>query len=331
MKTKKSQNIDLSIVIPVYNEAGSIESLYAELTTVLKKLKKSYEIIFVDDGSNDSSFKILEELHKKDRAVQVINLRRNFGQSAAFSAGFDASSGEIIVTLDADLQNDPEDIPRLIEKIEEGYELVVGWRVNRKDDFFTRILPSKVANKIISLVVGTNLHDYGCSLKAVRNEVIKNIKLYGEMHRFIPALASWMGVTMCEVPVNHEPRKTGKSKYGLIRIIKVALDLITVKFLIDYAYRPIHIFGFFGSVCLTIGIALGGYLTIEKLLFGQSLSDRPMMFLVILLIIFGFQLLTLGILGEFLIRTYHESQNKPIYMIKKLLGFQLKNGVEKIN
>lgn len=329
MKSKKSNPVYLSIVVPVYNEAGSLEDLYSELTYVLKSLKKSYEIIFVDDGSDDNSFKILEQLHKKDSTVHVINLRRNFGQSAAFSAGFDHAAGEIIITMDADLQNDPADIPILIEKIDEGYEMVVGWRVNRKDDFITRILPSKAANKLISFLIGTNIHDYGCSLKAFSSEIIKNIKLYGEMHRFIPALSSWMGVKICEVPVNHQSRKAGKSKYGLIRIIKVALDLITVKFLIDYAYRPIHIFGLFGSICLTIGTGLGGYLTIQKFFFDQSLSDRPLMFLVILLIIFGFQLITLGILGEFLIRTYHESQNKPIYMVKKSLGFEQRRDVEK--
>jgi glycosyltransferase involved in cell wall biosynthesis len=314
--------MSLSVVIPVYNESESLEDLYIELTTVLKKLKKSYEIIFVDDGSDDNSLEILENLHNKDKRVQVISLRRNFGQSAAFSAGFDYASGEIIVTLDADLQNDPSDIPKLLGKIEEGYEMVVGWREDRKDDLLTRIIPSKVANKLICLVVGTNLHDHGCSLKAFRSEVVKNIKLYGEMHRFIPALASWIGVKICEVSVNHEPRKAGKSKYGLMRTFKVALDLITVKFLIDYANRPIHIFGFLGAACLLAGTAIGAYLSILKLFFDQPLSDRPMLFLVILLIIFGFQLITLGLLGEMLMRTYYESQNKPIYMIKKFLGKQ---------
>jgi len=261
----------LSVVIPVYNEAESLESLYRALTKALGKIKKGYEIIFVDDGSTDGSFEILEKLHKKDNTIQVISLRRNFGQSAAFSAGFDFASGDIIVTLDADLQNDPEDIHKLIDKIEDGYEMVIGWRINRKDNVLTRTIPSRIASSILSYIVGTRLHDYGCSLKAYRCDVIKNIKLYGEMHRFIPALASWMGIRMCEIPVNHEPRKMGKSKYGLMRIVKVALDLISVKFLIDYANRPIHVFGFIGSVCLAIGIALGGYLSVLKLFFDHPL------------------------------------------------------------
>ena len=322
-KAHEIQNeIELSIVVPLYNEAENLLELYERLVTMLDSYKNNSEIVFIDDGSNDHSFQILKNLHQNDSRVNVIRLRKNFGQSSAFSAGFDFARGKIIITIDADLQNDPAEIPKLIKKLEEGYDMVVGWRINRRDNYFTRVIPSSIANYLISYITGIRLHDYGCSLKAYRCEIIKNIKLYGEMHRFIPALASWMGVRICEIPVNHEPRKAGKSKYGLARITKVILDLITVKFLIDYATRPIHIFGSFGSVCLLTGIALGSYLFILKFFFGQPLSNRPIMFLVILLIIFGFQLITLGLLGELLIRTYYESQNKPVYMIKELLGLE---------
>jgi len=314
------QNTDLSIVIPVLNEAENIEHLLFQLKAVLDSIDKTSEIILVDDGSTDSSFEILERLQKSDDRLRVIRFRRNFGQSAAFSAGFDFAQGKIIITLDADLQNDPKDIPKLIQKLEEDYDVVSGWRVDRKDRFLTRRLPSIVANFIISIITGVKLHDYGCSLKAYRREIVKNIKLYAEMHRFIPALASWMGIKVSEVPVNHAPRIAGKSKYGFMRTIRVILDLLTVKFLLGYSTRPIQIFGLLGAISFALGIILGVYLSMIKLLFGQPLRDRPLLFLTILLIIFGVQLITMGLLGELVVRNYYESQNKPTYMIREILG-----------
>jgi len=314
------QNTDLSIVIPVLNEAENIEHLLFQLKAVLDSIDKTSEIILVDDGSTDSSFEILERLQKSDDRLRVIRFRRNFGQSAAFSAGFDFAQGNIIITLDADLQNDPKDIPKLIQKLEEDYDVVSGWRVDRKDRFLTRRLPSIVANFIISIITGVKLHDYGCSLKAYRREIVKNIKLYAEMHRFIPALASWMGIKVSEVPVNHAPRIAGKSKYGFMRTIRVILDLLTVKFLLGYSTRPIQIFGLLGAISFALGIILGVYLSMIKLLFGQPLRDRPLLFLSILLIIFGVQLITMGLLGELVVRNYYESQNKPTYMIREILG-----------
>lgn len=314
------QNTGLSIVIPVLNEAENIELLLFQLKAVLDSIDKTSEIILVDDGSTDSSFEILERLQKSDDRLRVIRFRRNFGQSAAFSAGFDFAQGNIIITLDADLQNDPKDIPKLIQKLEEGYDVVSGWRVDRKDRFLTRRLPSIVANFIISIITGVKLHDYGCSLKAYRREIVKNIKLYAEMHRFIPALASWMGIKVSEVPVNHAPRIAGKSKYGFMRTIRVILDLLTVKFLLGYSTRPIQIFGLLGAISFALGIILGVYLSMVKLLFAQPLRDRPLLLLSILLIIFGVQLITMGLLGELVVRNYYESQNKPTYMIREILG-----------
>lgn len=314
------QNTGLSIVIPVLNEAENIELLLFQLKEVLDSIDKTSEIILVDDGSTDSSFEILERLQKSDDRLRVIRFRRNFGQSAAFSAGFDFAQGNIIITLDADLQNDPKDIPKLIQKLEEGYDVVSGWRVDRKDRFLTRRLPSIVANFIISIITGVKLHDYGCSLKAYRREIVKNIKLYGEMHRFIPAIASWLGIKVCEIAVNHAPRRSGRSKYGLMRTVRVLLDLLTVKFLLGYSTRPIQIFGLLGAISFALGIILGVYLSMVKILFGQPLRDRPLLLLSILLIIFGVQLITMGLLGELVVRNYYESQNKPTYMIREILG-----------
>ncbi|MBI4228113.1 MAG: glycosyltransferase family 2 protein, partial [Deltaproteobacteria bacterium] len=261
--------VDLSIVIPVLNEAENLDPLYAQLTLALGNSNKSYEIIFIDDGSTDSSYEILENLQKEDGRVQVIRFRRNFGQAAAFSAGFDYARGDVIITMDADLQNDPLDIPKLLKKLEDGYDVVSGWRIDRKDQFLTRQLPSRIANFIISRMTEVKLHDYGCSLKAYRREVVKNIKLYGEMHRFIPALASWMGIKVSEIPVNHSPRSSGKSKYGLMRTVRVLLDLLTVKFLLGYSTRPIQIFGLLGGLCFSLGLIIGLYLSILKLIFSE--------------------------------------------------------------
>ena len=315
-------NVDLSVVIPVLNEAENLDPLYSQLIDVLTKTVKSYEIIFVDDGSTDSSFEILKKLQKQDDRMQVIRLRRNFGQSAAFSAGFDHASGNVIVTMDADLQNDPADIPNLLKKLEDGYDVVSGWRIDRRDGYLTRQLPSRIANFIISIITEVSLHDYGCSLKAYRREVAKNIKLYGEMHRFIPALASWMGIRVSEIPVNHAPRRSGKSKYGIMRAVRVLLDLVTVKFLLGYSTRPIQIFGLLGGICFSLGLIVGAYLSILKIFFGYPLRDRPLLLLSILFVIFGVQLITMGLLGELVVRSYYESQNKPTYMVKEILGIQ---------
>ncbi|MBW2742415.1 MAG: glycosyltransferase family 2 protein [Deltaproteobacteria bacterium] len=314
--------MNLSVVVPVFNEEKNIKILYQELIDVLIKLDLTFEIIFIDDGSTDKSLAILSELQENDSRIVVISFRRNFGQTAALSAGFDYARGDIIVTLDGDLQNDPEDIPQLLQKLSEGYDIVNGWRFDRKDSFFSRRLPSIIANKIISYSTNVKLHDYGCTLKAFRKEITQNIKLYGEMHRFIPAIASGMGSEVAEVKVNHRERKFGKSKYGISRTIRVVLDLITVKFLLSYATRPIQIFGLLGFSCGTIGFCIAIYLTIQRQFYGISLANRPVLLLAILLIFMGLQFVTLGLLAELQSRTYHEAQNKPIYVIRQIL----KNG-----
>ncbi|MFQ6000047.1 MAG: glycosyltransferase family 2 protein [Anaerolineae bacterium] len=313
------KNVALSIVIPIYNEEGNIEPLYRETREALEGLGVEYEILAIDDGSSDDSFTILKRLHEEDPRVRVIRFRRNFGQTAAFAAGFDAARGEMVVTLDADLQNDPADIPRLLVKLEEGYDVVSGWRVERRDPFLTRRFPSMVANWLISKITGVRLHDYGCSLKAYRREVVKNIRLYGELHRFIPALASWMGVQVTEVPVNHRPRKFGQTKYGLSRTIKVLLDLLTVRFLLSYSTRPIQIFGLLGFLSFLIGGVFLAYLGFVRVVLQQPIADRPLVLLAILLTMVGVQLVTMGLLGELVVRTYHESQGKPIYAVREML------------
>lgn len=314
--------IDVSIVIPLLNEVESLNELYAQLKAMIDNLSKYPEVIFVDDGSTDGSYKILKEISEGDPQVRVILLRRNFGQTAAFSAGFDLARGEVIVTMDGDLQNDAADIPMLLDKIDEGYDVVSGWRIHRKDKFLTRKLPSRIANALISWVTGVRLHDYGCSLKAYRREVIDNIRLYGELHRFIPALAKWIGIRVAEVPVNHYPRRFGRSKYGLRRTVKVLLDLMTVKFLLDYATRPIQIFGLLGLISLGSGTLMGLYLSYQKLVYRIALRERPALLLAVLLVVLGVQLITMGLLGEMIVRTYHETQNKPIYLIREVLEHQ---------
>ncbi len=318
-----AEGMDVSVVIPILDEVENIKPLYAALSSVMEKLGKSYEIIFVDDGSTDGSFDVLRRLHAEDGRLKVVRLRRNFGQTAAFSAGFDLALGDVIVTMDGDLQNDPNDIPRLLDKLDEGHDVVSGWRVRRKDPFITRRMPSRLANLLISKLTGVALHDYGCSLKAYRRVVVKNVSLYGEMHRFIPALASWIGIRVAEIPVNHAARRHGRSKYGLGRALKVMLDLVTVKFLLDYATRPIQIFGLLGFFCLLVGTFIGGYLSFLKLYFGAAISDRPLLLLSVLLVVLGVQLITMGLLGELVVRTYHEAQDKPIYMIGEILSRQI--------
>jgi len=308
----------LSVVIPLLNEEENIPLLYQELKDVLDNLHDDYEIIFIDDGSTDRSLQLLCDLQKKDDHLVVVNFRKNFGQTAAMAAGFDYALGDVIITMDADLQNDPKDIPRLLEQINAGNDVVTGWRFDRKDTFINRRLPSIIANKIISKTTGVNLHDYGCTLKAFRKEVIKSVKLYGEMHRFIPAIASGMGIDFTEVKVNHRARRFGTSKYGISRTIRVVLDLMTVKFLLSYSTRPIQVFGLMGVVSGGLGVLIALIMTFQRQFMGMPMSDRPMLFLAIVLIFVGIQFISLGLIAELQARTYHESQNKPVYHIKKV-------------
>jgi glycosyltransferase involved in cell wall biosynthesis len=309
----------LSVVIPVYNEEENVQLLYEKLREALDPIKQEYEILIVDDGSTDRTLSILDVIQEQDKRVVVLSLRRNFGQTAAFAAGFDFAQGDVIVTMDGDLQNDPADIPKLLERIKD-HDLVSGWRKKRKDPFFTRRLPSIIANWLISNVTGVKLHDYGCSLKAYRRDVIKNLKLYGEMHRFIPAVASWYGVRIAEVETVHHPRTRGKSKYGISRTIKVVLDLITVKFLQSFSTKPIQFFGPVGILSGFLGFIILLLLSMDKLFKGRDIGGRPLLLLGALLVIVGIQLIGMGLLGEMLVRVYHESQKKPIYVIKKILG-----------
>ncbi len=310
----------ISVVIPLYNEEENVIPLHEQLSEVLTSMvDKTYEIIYVDDGSTDNTLSRLQDIQTNDKDVVVLSLRRNFGQTAAFAAGFDFVRGDIIVTMDGDLQNDPHDIPKLIETIKD-YDLVSGWRKNRKDPFFSRRLPSMIANWIISRVTGVRLHDYGCSLKAYKRDVIKNLNLYGEMHRFIPAVASWYGVRVGEVETTHRARMRGKSKYGLSRTMKVVLDLITVKFLQSFSTKPIQFFGPMGLLSVFLGFIISTYLAFRKFFFIEDIGGRPLLLLGALLIIVGIQLIGMGLISEILVRIYHESQRKPIYVIKKILG-----------
>ncbi|MBB5346577.1 glycosyltransferase family 2 protein [Desulfoprunum benzoelyticum] len=308
----------VSVVIPLLNEEENIGFLYDELKGVLITLEDDHEIIFIDDGSKDRSLSILQGLQRSDDKVVVVSFRRNFGQTAAMAAGFDYARGDVIITMDADLQNDPHDIPLLLDQIRAGNDVVTGWRFNRKDTFINRRLPSIIANKLISFTTGVNLHDYGCTLKAFRHDVIKNVKLYGEMHRFIPAIASGMGIDFTEVKVNHRPRRFGSSKYGISRTIRVILDLLTVKFLLSYSTRPIQVFGLMGVVSGGIGFLLALIMTLQRQFFGVPLADRPLLFLAIMLIFIGFQFVSLGLIAELQARTYHESQNKAVYYVRSV-------------
>jgi glycosyltransferase involved in cell wall biosynthesis len=312
---------DISIVIPIRNEAQSLVDLHRELTDTLSKMRRPYELLLVDDGSTDESFSILKRLQASDSHVRVIRLRRNFGQTAAFSAGFAFARGRTIVTSDGDLQNDPADIPQLVGRLEAGdFDIVCGWRKDRKDTWLTRRLPSMLANWLISTATGVPLHDYGCSLKAFRAEVVKPLRLYGEMHRFIPAIASEMGVAIDELVVHHRARRYGQSKYGLSRTIRVILDLLTVKFLLRYGTRPLQMFGLIGLGSVLLGLLISGWLAYQRLtITGYGLTDRPLLLLGILLIFSGLQFLTVGLLAEMQARTYHESQDKPTYVIREIL------------
>ncbi|MAG72599.1 MAG: glycosyltransferase family 2 protein [Vicinamibacterales bacterium] len=310
---------DLSVVIPLHDEAPNLEQLHRELTETLSATGRDYELVFVDDGSTDATFELLARFRSQDPRVRVVRFRKNFGQTAAFSAGFAHAAGQIIVTMDGDLQNDPADIPALVARLEQGYDIVCGWRRRRHDTWLTRRLPSMIANAIISWSTGVHLHDYGCSLKAFRAEVVKPLKLYGEMHRFIPALASEMGVRVDEMVVNHRPRTRGRSKYGLSRTVRVILDLMTVKFLLSYSTRPLQMFGLLGLLMGGAGLAVTGWLAYLRLFGNQPIGDRPLLLFGILLIFTGVQLGTLGLLAELQARTYHESQDKPTYVIREIL------------
>jgi glycosyltransferase involved in cell wall biosynthesis len=310
---------EISVVVPVLDEEGNIAPLYQELSTVLDAYGKRYEILFIDDGSTDASFALLKSIHHRDDRVRVIRFRKNFGQTAALAAGFAEARAPVIVTLDADLQNDPADIPRLVERLDAGFDIVCGWRRERKDAYLSRRLPSQVANWLISVTTGVHLHDYGCTLKAFRSEVVKSLHLYGEMHRFIPAVASGFGVAIDEMVVGHRPRREGKSKYGISRTFRVALDLVTIKFLLNYSSRPLQIFGSAGFLMGGAGFALGCYLTWVKLWLGEAIGGRPLLLLASLLMLGGLQLVSLGLLGELLARVYHENRESPPYAVRETL------------
>lgn len=308
----------ISVVVPLLNEQENLSALYEQITQSLQD-RLPYEIIFVDDGSTDNSFDILKAIHEQDNRICVIRFRKNFGQTAAMSAGFAHARGSIIVALDADLQNDPTDIPMLVAKLNEGYDVVSGWRKERHDTM-TRRLPSKIANWLISTITGVKLHDYGCTLKAYRREVLEQTKLYGEMHRFIPAIASWTGARIAEVIVNHRPRKAGVAKYGLGRTFKVLLDLITVKFLGSFSTKPIYVFGGLGVLCGLASIVSGAGVMFMKITRGLPMNRNPLLYLTALMITTTIQFILMGLLAEILVRTYHESQERPTYVIKQILG-----------
>jgi glycosyltransferase involved in cell wall biosynthesis len=318
---KVAELLDVTVSIPIFNEKDSIAKLYAELKEVLENLGRSYEILFIDDGSTDSSFSELKKIADGDSRVRVIRFRRNFGQTAALDAGFKESRGQVIITMDGDLQNDPRDIPRLLEKMEEGnYDIVSGWRKDRKDKFITRRLPSILANKLISKITSVKLHDYGCTLKAYKRELAQHFNLYGEMHRFIPAIGRFIGADIAEIPVNHRPRKYGASKYGLSRVFRVVLDLLTVKFFMSYHTQPIKIIGRVGLFFFGIAFASIAWVIYDKLANAQDMTNSPFFYLAIVGFFTGVQLIGMGLLAEILVRTYYESQDKPTYIIKERIN-----------
>ncbi|MGK7890201.1 MAG: glycosyltransferase family 2 protein [Leptolyngbyaceae cyanobacterium] len=310
----------LSVVVPIYNEVESLLPLLEAIANGVRPLNLPYEMVCVDDGSSDGTTALLKQQALERSDLRAIILRRNYGQTAAMAAGFKQAQGQIIVTMDGDLQNDPADIPLLVEKMQEGYDLVSGWRKDRQDHAITRLLPSKVANWLIARVTGVHLHDYGCSLKAYRSEVVADMNLYGELHRFLPALAFIEGARITELPVRHHARQFGTSKYGLGRTFRVLMDLFTIFFMKTFLTRPMHVFGLFGMLFAGLGTVLGGYLTLLKLVLGEEIGDRPLLILAVVLVLAGLQLFSFGVLGEMLMRTYHESQGRPIYRIREILG-----------
>ncbi|PYT07436.1 MAG: glycosyltransferase [Acidobacteria bacterium] len=322
--------LDVSVFLPVYNEEGNIERLNLKLTDALEALGRSYEIIYIDDGSTDGSLPKLRDIAARDPRVRVISLRRNYGQTAAMSAGIDYARGSVLIPMDADLQNEPGDISRLLDKLDEGYDVVSGWRKDRKDRWLTRRLPSRVANSLISKLSGVDLHDYGCSLKAYRREALTGVKLYGEMHRFIPIYAGWVGARVTEIPVTHHARSTGKSKYGLSRTIKVLFDLITIKFLSSYLTKPLYLFGTAGLVCLVISLLSLAFALYYRFVEGVHLNRMPLATLSMIMFAMGVQFIFMGLLAEMIVRTYHESQDKPTYLIRERINIE-DNGDQKTN
>lgn len=326
--TQDNSQIELSVVVPLLDEQDNLRPLHEQISRALKG-RYEYEVIYIDDGSTDDSFSILKDLRDSDPTVRVIRFRRNFGQTSALSAGFAHARGRVIIAMDADLQNDPADIPMLLDKLNEGYDVVSGWRKERHDNAVTRLLPSKVANWLISRITGVALHDYGCTLKAYRREVLAETKLYGEMHRFIPALASWSGAEIAECVVNHRPRTAGVAKYGLARTWKVILDLITVKFLGSFSTKPIYIFGGLGGLSGAFAILFGLLVISQKVNSGTDMSGNPLLLLSAVLMITAVQFILMGLLAELLVRTYHESQNRPTYVIKEILEASDRQGDRK--
>ena len=318
-KAPGTQRLDLSVVVPIYNEVDSIPSLVQAIADAVEPTQLSYEIICVDDGSIDGSTEVLTEIARQRNDLKGLILRRNYGQTPAMAAGFESAIGKVIVTLDGDLQNDPADIPLLLAKLDEGYDLVSGWRKKRQDAALTRLLPSKIANWLIGKVTEVKIHDYGCSLKAYRAELVADMNLYGELHRFLPALAFIEGAKIAEIPVRHHARRFGQSKYGLGRTIRVLMDLFTIFFMKKFLTRPMHVFGLWGMVSFVLGIGIGLYLTLIKFVFQANIGDRPLLILAVLLVLTGIQLFCFGLVSELLMRTYHESQRKPIYRIRKIV------------
>lgn len=321
-ETSPAEAPEVSVFLPVYNEEPNLRPLHAKLDAALKSLGRSAEIVYVDDGSNDDSLKILREIAAMDPRVRVVALRRNYGQTAAMAAGIDAARGKVLIPMDADLQNDPADIERLLNKLDEGYDVVSGWRKNRKDKMVTRKIPSMIANRLISWIGGVPLHDYGCSLKAYRRESLQDVRLYGEMHRFIPIYASWAGARVTEIPVEHHARTMGKSKYGLSRTLKVVFDLMTIKFMASYQTKPIYVFGSFGMLAFAISLFAGLYAVFLKIFHKADFVQTPLPVLTIVMFAVGVQFLLMGLLAEMLVRTYHESQAKAIYAVRERLGFR---------
>ncbi len=322
VNTMTAAGPELSLFLPVLDEEENLRPMHAKIAAALDTLGRAAEVIYVDDGSTDRSLDILKEIASEDTRVRVISLRRNYGQTAAMAAGIDAAKGEILIPMDADLQNDPADIGRLLEKLDEGYDVVSGWRKNRQDKLVSRKIPSQIANRVISWIGGVPLHDYGCSLKAYRREVLKDVKLYGEMHRFIPIYASWAGARVTEIPVDHHARTAGKSKYGISRTIKVIFDLITIKFMAEYHTKPLYVFGGFGMLAFVISFIAGVWALILKLFYDTSFILTPLPIIAIVMLAISVQFFLMGLLAELLVRTYHESQDKTIYAVREKIGFE---------
>jgi glycosyltransferase involved in cell wall biosynthesis len=318
----KSERLEISVFLPVYNEQDNIAQLNLSLTDALELLDRSYEVIYVDDGSTDQSLATLREIASRDARVRVVSLRRNYGQTAAMSAGIDHARGQILIPMDADLQNDPADISRLLEKLDEGYDVVSGWRKNRKDPWLTRRLPSRLANRLVAKLSGVDLHDFGCSLKAYRRDALTDVKLYGEMHRFIPIYAGWAGARVTEIPVTHHARVAGESKYGLSRTIKVLFDLITIKFLSSYLTKPLYLFGSAGLICLLISFLTFAFALYYRFVEGVHLNRMPLATLSMIMFAMGVQFIFMGLLAEMIVRTYHESQDKPTYLVRERINIE---------